>query len=532
MIETTFNWTDHEGFNFCLLVMITSCLVLGLGFFVSKLLHQASAASRFGVWQATFVGLLAIPLAAWLAPEIPLGWSINSPATNVTTASQLSPNTESIASNAYRQTPIVPMGIIHQGSAADSFSVESAANQLALTDSQTHANLNPGILADASTAWPTKELTTAPVTWRSVLVLIWVLGFVVSLARMISTCFRARGIIRRARPTTIEGVPTHASTPLLISEEIEIPVTAGLFKPKIILPVTSTQWTAERTRLVLLHEQAHVERRDILWQSLTRFIAALYWFQPLVWLGESQMKLERERACDDQVLRKGETASDYAQVLLEFAAELGGKTPNLFGALSMAQKPIEKRMTMILDPKTNRSDSAASTRAGLVLVFLAFATFSSAVRPWSPVPASASDPIRAAAIEPGSGKPVIASQNEAINKTEVSDDKIALPDFLTGKVIDENKNPVANAIVELRSISSEDHIGFHNANIVTLKTVKTNKDGKYDLETGGLIVNAKRSLIMGYISKQGYLDSNCYFCLLYTSPSPRDRQKSRMPSSA
>ena len=30
----------------------------------------------------------------------------------------------------------------------------------------------------------------------------------------------------------------------------------------------------------------------------------------------------------------------------------------------------------------------------------------------------------------------------------------------------------------------------------------------------------------------GYINSITYTCLLYTSPSPRDRQKSRMPSSA
>ena len=29
-----------------------------------------------------------------------------------------------------------------------------------------------------------------------------------------------------------------------------------------------------------------------------------------------------------------------------------------------------------------------------------------------------------------------------------------------------------------------------------------------------------------------YWSNRCKFCLLYTSPSPRDRQKSRMPSSA
>ena len=43
------------------------------------------------------------------------------------------------------------------------------------------------------------------------------------------------------------------------------------------------------------------------------------------------------------------------------------------------------------------------------------------------------------------------------------------------------------------------------------------------------IRNGKANLRDGYCS---FRDGEILFCLLYTSPSPRDRQKSRMPSSA
>ena len=52
------------------------------------------------------------------------------------------------------------------------------------------------------------------------------------------------------------------------------------------------------------------------------------------------------------------------------------------------------------------------------------------------------------------------------------------------------------------------------------------------------IGNSSMTWIMGmFLKETGELVSSCeavhvYTCLLYTSPSPRDRQKSRMPSSA
>src|SRR5205085_5413098 len=90
-----------------------------------------------------------------------------------------------------------------------------------------------------------------------------------------------------------------------------------------------------------------------------QFALALFWFNPLVWVANRRMQMEREHACDDYVLRHGTTPSTYAEELLTMVRTLG--EPNhrsaqpAFAALAMARRSeFEGRMLSILDPLLDR----------------------------------------------------------------------------------------------------------------------------------------------------------------------------------
>lgn len=133
-------------------------------------------------------------------------------------------------------------------------------------------------------------------------------------------------------------------------------MTWGLFQSVVLLPKGADQWTPERLEAVLLHELAHVRRKDFASQLLAELACALYWYHPLAWIGARSMKENAELAADDVVLRSGVKATSYAAELLCLAAELGGRQKQFIqsGVHLMSKPKIESRIRSILSPTARR----------------------------------------------------------------------------------------------------------------------------------------------------------------------------------
>ncbi len=93
----------------------------------------------------------------------------------------------------------------------------------------------------------------------------------------------------------------------------------GPWRPTLVLPgpLVSTLGPAER-RQVILHELAHVKRRDLLWGWTAEVARTVYFFHPLVWWVGYRLRLERELACDQLAMaHSGHPPADYAQTLVQ-----------------------------------------------------------------------------------------------------------------------------------------------------------------------------------------------------------------------
>jgi hypothetical protein len=141
----------------------------------------------------------------------------------------------------------------------------------------------------------------------------------------------------------------HLPTPALcVCSESITPFVVGLWRPRIILPLDSRIWSDERRTFVLLHELAHIKRRDLLTQFLAGSVVAVNWFNPFSWLLFSKMMRLRELACDDFVLLQDQQPVRYAETLLGVAAAY--RSMNHAHGIAMAGKlDLARRIHCALD---------------------------------------------------------------------------------------------------------------------------------------------------------------------------------------
>lgn len=216
----------------------------------------------------------------------------------------------------------------------------------------------------------------AGIPWSTLVLVVWTAGAVATLARyglaMLAVRVMARGARRVTSGEWMERMQGAAGelglrerVHLLRADGAAMPMTWGILQPAVLVPADADEWTAERKRVVLLHELAHVARRDCLWQTLASLCCAAYWFHPGVWWAARQMRIEREQACDDRVLRAGTRASEYAGHLLEVARSFRARPLTAAAAVAMARRSqLEGRVLAVLD--TARDRGAVPGRAALV----------------------------------------------------------------------------------------------------------------------------------------------------------------------
>jgi bla regulator protein BlaR1 len=95
------------------------------------------------------------------------------------------------------------------------------------------------------------------------------------------------------------------------------PGIVGVWRPMLLVPDgLLDQLTAAQMEALFAHERSHVRHRDNLMAAVHMAVEALFWFHPLVWWIQRRLIDERERACDEDVLRSGSQPSDYAEGIL------------------------------------------------------------------------------------------------------------------------------------------------------------------------------------------------------------------------
>ncbi len=262
------------------LTALRAAVVLGIALVAVRVLSRAPAATRRFVLVGATIVVLALPLVTAMLPALHLRSA--EPATELLAATSLD--------DAIEETALV-----------------SAAAPLAPI---AHTTEQPRPLP----AEPPLRISAV-----SVLLALWALGAAVVLARLGLGLVRARRLVASARVVETHDVGS-CTVEIRVCDTIDMPAVTGVITPVVLLPPDASTWTAERRRVVVAHELAHVESHDCLTNVLAQLAVAMHWFNPLVWLVARRLRLERELAADERVVSEAAVPpSIYAEHLLALA---------------------------------------------------------------------------------------------------------------------------------------------------------------------------------------------------------------------
>jgi TonB family protein len=352
----------QAGFLFELAVKAT--LVIGATWALVRIMSRASAAARSSAWTWGLMFILVLPPCIALLPS----WS-----TDVLPISPMRRAVGAIVSD---------LGIDEPPAGRELAQLPSSAGP---------ARATPPLLFEAAAAG----------TWL-VVSMVWLLGTVLALARLARGLLIGRQISKAAGPLldpewtamVAEGcaqVGVRRAPPIKVSTRIAVPAMTGVLNPILLLPADCDQWSASCRRVVVLHELAHLRRRDCLVQLLADCACAMYWFHPLVHGAASRLRHEREQACDDVVLAAGTTPTSYADHLLDLV-RAGIAIPPVPMVAFGTPSRLNQRIGAILDDDRCRSAPSGRTVAAAALAGFAAMTTLAGARVIAQAPPAGHDP--------------------------------------------------------------------------------------------------------------------------------------------
>jgi beta-lactamase regulating signal transducer with metallopeptidase domain len=328
-------------------IVLKITLVLAAAFGVAALRRGGSAATRHFIWLLALSGSLAIVFLTPIAPRL----SIDLPAARGDSISGASASLTAPATRERRRG-----------------------------DTRTESDAAPGSAPIGAARRPLPMRSAGD--YLIAAGAIWLMGALAVALWCVVGHLGVSRLGRRARAASARDLAAidpsrrapHRNAWIGFSPSVGSPVTWGWRRPVILLPTDAERWPAERLRAALLHEMAHIERRDYLAQLLACAACALLWFHPLVWSAARRLRMESEHACDDRVLAQGTAGAEYAEHLLAVARGARRFEPGGLVAVSMARSShLEGRLLAVLDdarPRGPLSRRAAVAIAALMAVGL------------------------------------------------------------------------------------------------------------------------------------------------------------------
>lgn len=154
----------------------------------------------------------------------------------------------------------------------------------------------------------------------------------------------------------------------VISDNIQTPMTVGIFNKKIILSKEILE--ENEYEFILKHELFHIKNKDIEYKFLLLILNCIYWFNPIIYMFINQIEEILELNCDENVL-KGKEQLDrvkYAEILLNQIEITRNKQYKFSMNFANRRKNIMKRFSNIVEKTSKKSIIGIATMSGILLI--------------------------------------------------------------------------------------------------------------------------------------------------------------------
>ncbi len=348
-ILESLNAFSAAGLTAVLNTLWLALAVAAVMWFALRLMPRINAATRHAVWWAVLALVVIMPLATLLPRSAPPALS------SARTEKQI--RTRALSSSAMKQVT----------GAYDTVRSLPSAPRQALS---IRATMTPHVHI---------PIEFRPGNWTSSLLFVWMAVCCVLLVRIVCGYLRLRGLRKHARTPSADLVvrfeqclrnsQISRAPQLLVSEEVISPLAAGFLHPVVILPENLLEEISEPDlEYVLLHELAHVARRDDWTNLMGRLASAVLVFHPVAAWVLRRIQREREIACDDWVVAATGSAVSYAVTLGRLAEFCSARRRELL-ATEMANQSsnISERIEILLRPRFHFSPGASLSRVSLCI---------------------------------------------------------------------------------------------------------------------------------------------------------------------
>jgi beta-lactamase regulating signal transducer with metallopeptidase domain len=219
-----------------------------------------------------------------------------------------------------------------------------------------------------------------PFPWMLAASAIYIAITLILLVRLLLSLFRLRQIVHRCEPARgpelqqlehdvcLQGLSS-TRPQIRVSGDVCAPMSIGIYRVSILLPLSWREWPSDKLRAVLIHEMAHVRRRDPATAFAASLAVCLFWLHPLSYALRRKLAMLAEEACDEAALRflKPER---YSQILIEFAEDMAARNRIPASGIAICRPQIEKRIERMFSFKSNARPVARGVRTLVAAAFV------------------------------------------------------------------------------------------------------------------------------------------------------------------